>query len=84
VFTGVWTAGDKLGVALGGFVMGIALWLVGYIESAGQGVVQPATAVLGIRLAFSLVPAVIMFASLGALWFYNLDESELIEAPAEV
>jgi glycoside/pentoside/hexuronide:cation symporter, GPH family len=84
IFTGVWTAGDKLGVALGGFVMATVLGLVGYVESAGGPVVQPDTAVFGIRLAFSVVPAVTMFASLGALWFYEVDENELIEAPAEV
>ncbi len=83
IFTGIWTAGDKLGVALGGFVMATVLGVAGYMESAGEKVVQPESAVLGIRMAFSVVPAVTMFASILALKFYRLDESELV-APAEV
>ena len=80
VFTGVWTAGDKLGVALGGFVMATMLGLFGYLESAEEAVVQPASAVFGIRMAFSVVPAVTMALSLVALRFYTLDETELIES----
>lgn len=77
IFTGVWTAGDKLGVALGGFLMATVLGLVGYLESAGGAVVQPDSAVFGIRMAFSFVPALTMFVSLAPLRFYSLDEAEL-------
>ncbi len=78
IFTGVWTAGDKLGVAMGGFVMATLLGVVGYLESAGEAVSQPESAVFGIRMAFSVVPAATMFASMVALRFYRVDESELI------
>lgn len=78
VFGGVWTAGETAGMALGSTVLAIVLATTGYIEStAGVTVTQPTTAVSGIALAFSLLPALFMLASLATLRGYRLRERDL-------
>jgi Na+/melibiose symporter-like transporter len=64
-FGGVWTAGETTGMALGATVLTIVLAISGYLESTGaQQVVQPESAIAGIVLSFSVVPALILAASL--------------------
>lgn len=78
VFGGVWTAGETTGMALGGTVLTLVLAATGYIEStANVTVEQPGSAVLGIALSFSLVPAVLMALSLLTLGRYRLRESDI-------
>jgi glycoside/pentoside/hexuronide:cation symporter, GPH family len=61
VFTGVWTAGETLGLALGPGIYALILQLFGYVSSAtGTAVAQDATARLGVLLGFSVVPAALM------------------------
>lgn len=75
VFTGVWTAGETLGLALGPAVFALVLAAGGYVStSAGQDVVQNDTATLAIRLGFTALPALVVAASLLALRGYRLDE----------
>ena len=72
-FGGVWTAGETTGMALGATVLTVVLAASGYLESvAGQAVVQPSSAIVGIVLSFSIVPAVIIAASLWAFSRYPL------------
>ncbi len=59
VFTGVWTAGETLGLALGPGIFGLMLQAFGYVSSAA-GVTQSGTARLGIVLGFTVVPAVVV------------------------
>jgi Na+/melibiose symporter-like transporter len=66
VFTGIWTAGETLGLALGPGVFGLVLALGGYVSSTGGGVTQPGSAVTAIVLGFSLLPAALTLISL--LW----------------
>jgi glycoside/pentoside/hexuronide:cation symporter, GPH family len=64
-FGGVWTAGETTGMALGATALTIVLAASGYLESvAGAFVTQPPSAVAGIVLSFSIVPAAIIGASL--------------------
>ena len=78
VFGGVWTAGETAGMALGSTVLTIVLALTGYLEStAGVSVEQPASAVVGIALSFSLIPALLMLASLAVLGRYRLRERDV-------
>ncbi len=78
VFGGVWTAGETAGMAFGSTVLTVVLALTGYIAStAGVSVEQPAAAVTGIALSFSLIPALLMLASLFTLRRYRLRESDL-------
>ena len=70
VFTGVWTAGETLGMALGPFVYGLALAAGGYVSSTDSAAVQPESAVLAIVLGFSIVPALLTVGSLFILQGY--------------
>ncbi|QIK62805.1 MFS transporter [Leucobacter viscericola] len=80
VFGGVWTAGETAAMALGATVLTIVLALTGYIESTvGTTVVQPAAAIAGISLSFSLLPAGLMLISLLTLNRYKLREHDLSE-----
>ena len=82
-FGGVWTAGETTGMALGATVLTIVLAASGYIESvAGQDVAQPGSAIAGIILSFSVVPAVIIAASLVTFVRYPLRKAD-IDAPIE-
>ncbi|KAM9861635.1 MFS transporter [Leucobacter sp. BZR 635] len=82
VFGGVWTAGETAGMALGSTTLALVLAATGYVESvASVTVTQPATAVSGIALAFSLFPALLMLASLATLRGYKLSERD-VEAAA--
>ncbi|WP_336645842.1 MFS transporter [Microbacterium sp. USHLN186] len=83
VFSGVWTAGETTGMALGATVLSIVLALTGYIETtADVEVSQPGAAVTGIAIAFSLLPAVLMLASLVVLARYRLREHDIVGTSA--
>lgn len=75
VFSGVWTAGETLGLALGPAVFGLVLAFGGYLSStAGKTVEQPDSALWAIRLGFTLLPAALVLISLIPLRAYRLDE----------
>ena len=77
-FGGVWTAGETTGMALGATALTIVLAATGYAESSGTAdVVQSATAVAGIVLAFSAVPAVIIALSLVSFGRYRLRKADI-------
>ncbi len=78
VFGGVWTAGETTGMALGGTVLSLVLAASGYIQStAGETVVQGTAAVNGIILSFSLVPALLILASLLVFRRYPLRQGDI-------
>ena len=77
-FGGVWTAGETTGMALGATVLTIVLAASGYLESVGnQVVVQPGSAIVGIVLSFSVVPAAIIAASLISFARYPLRKADI-------
>jgi len=77
-FGGVWTAGETIGMALGATVLTIVLAASGYLESlGGQVVAQPPSAIAGIILSFSIVPAVIIAASLWSFSRYPLRRADI-------
>ncbi|MGY1722380.1 MFS transporter [Blastococcus sp. SYSU DS0533] len=83
VFTGVWTAAETLGLAIGPGLLGGLLAVAGYVSSTGGEVVaQPAGAVLAVRVGFTLVPALLVLASLPVLARYRLDAVPTQEVPA--
>ena len=57
VYTGVWTAGETLGLALGPGLFALVLALGGYRSSTDGDVAQPDTALTAITLGFSVLPA---------------------------
>lgn len=65
VFTGLWTAGETLGFALGPGLVLVVLALTGFVSSkADEAASQPDSAITGVLLAFTLVPALLIAASL--------------------
>ena len=73
VYTGVWTAGETLGLALGPGVFAIVLAIGGYVSSEGGGATQPGSALTAITLGFSVLPAALVLVSLWWLTRYTLD-----------
>lgn len=74
-FTGVWTAGEKLGFAAGPALFAAVLAFTGFIETEGGVIVdQPAAALVGVSLGFAVAPALLMLLSLLLVRRYTLDE----------
>jgi GPH family glycoside/pentoside/hexuronide:cation symporter len=83
IFGGVWTAGETTGMALGATVLTLVLAISGYVESVGSDVViQPESAITGIILSFSVVPALIIAASLAIFARYPLRKRDINEGVA--
>ena len=76
VFTGLWTGGETLGLALGPGVFGLVLQLGGYRSGAGAEN-QPPSARTAIILGFTVLPAVIMLVALPLLRRYDLTSERL-------
>ncbi|MFF2269360.1 MFS transporter [Cellulosimicrobium cellulans] len=84
-FSGVWTAGETTGMALGAAVLSLVLGVTGYVSTrAGETVAQPDAAVDGIVLAFSVVPAVLVLASLVPLVRYGLRKGDIDDTAREL
>ena len=74
-FTGVWTAGETAAFAVGPALVLMMLAITGFISTtAGQTVTQPDSAILGVTLAFSVLPVVLVALSLPFVWRYPLRE----------
>ncbi|MEV4669786.1 MFS transporter [Microbacterium sp. LWO12-1.2] len=77
-FTGIWTAGETVGFALGATAVSLTLAATGYVSTvAGAAVWQPAEAITGIVLSFSILPALLMLASLLPLRRYRLRRADI-------
>lgn len=77
-FTGIWTAGETVGFALGATAVSLTLAATGYVSTvAGATVEQPEAAITGIVLSFSILPAVLMAASLWTLRHYRLRREDI-------
>ncbi|WP_426246063.1 MFS transporter [Nocardioides sp. LHG3406-4] len=79
VYTGVWTAGETLGLALGPGVFAVVLAIGGYRSSTSGNVAQPDSALTAITLGFSVLPAVLTVVSLWWLTRYSLDAAQVDE-----
>ena len=78
VFTGLWTAGETFGLALGPGIFGLTLQLFGYESStAGAAAEQSATAELGVLLGFTVVPGIVVGLALLFLRAYDLSADRL-------
>lgn len=83
LFGGVWTAGETTGMAFGAVALTLVLALTGYQEGvAGAVLEQSPTAIAGIVLSFSIVPAVMIGLSLWTLSRYPLRRSDIDAATA--
>jgi GPH family glycoside/pentoside/hexuronide:cation symporter len=82
VFTGLWTACEKIGLAFGPLIAGVVLAAAGFVESTGGGAEQTGTVRLAVLGLFGLVPAILVLSSLLLFRFYELNESDLQSASA--
>ena len=80
VYTGVWTAAETLGLALGPGVFALVLAVGGYESSTTGDLEQSSSALTAITLGFSVLPAIIVVASLAWLARYRLDATEVAAA----
>jgi GPH family glycoside/pentoside/hexuronide:cation symporter len=72
VFTGVWTAGETLGFALGPGLVLVVLAASGFVSSrADEQVTQPDSAVTGVLMAFTAVPALLVLVSIPFILRYG-------------
>jgi glycoside/pentoside/hexuronide:cation symporter, GPH family len=74
VFTGVWTAAETLGLAVGPGLLGGLLALAGYVSSTGDDVAQSGTAVMAVRIGFTVLPAVLVLAAVPVFARYRLED----------
>lgn len=82
VLSGVWTAGETAGFALGPTLVLGTLAVTGFVSRTGDAVVaQPSSALTGIAVAFTVLPAALALLSLLPLARYPLSEA-VVDAPA--
>lgn len=75
VISGVWTAGETAGLALGPTLALAVLAVTGFVSRTGGEVLdQPGSALVGVVVIFSALPAVLALGSLLPLHRYRLDE----------
>ena len=73
-YTGVWTATEALGTAIGPYLYSAALVLGGFVSStAGEAAVQPDSAISALVVGFTVVPAVLMAVAMAFQSRYRLD-----------
>ena len=82
VYTGVWTAGETLGLALGPGVYALVLTLGGYVSSTDGLAAQPDSAVTAMTLGFTLLPAALALLALIPLRSYRIDAAAVAAATA--
>jgi Na+/melibiose symporter-like transporter len=84
-YTGVWTAAEATGGALGPYVYSACLAAGGFVAStAGEHTTQSPGALAAIRYGFTLVPAVLMTIAIALQRRYTLDERAHTAAPRAV
>lgn len=78
-FSGMWTAGETTGLAFGTTILAVILAISGYLESTAATAVeaQPNSAIFGIVMSFSVVPATLMAVSFISLLRYPLRKKDI-------
>lgn len=79
-FTGVWTAVEKGGLALGPLVVGLVLGTGGFVSGAEA---QSDRALFWIRIAVALIPSALALLSVPAVLRYRTDMAQTAAEPAE-
>ncbi|MEH1014047.1 MFS transporter [Micromonospora sp. CPCC 206060] len=75
-YTGVWTAAEATGAALGPYAYALCLAAGGFAASrAGETVVQSSTALAAVRYGFGVLPVVMMLVALALQRHYTLDRT---------
>ena len=82
-FTGFWTAGEKVGLAMGAVIFALILGIAGFIEGEnGVLLAQPDAAILAINWGFSGIPSLLLLLSLILIKRYRLDDERFAEKSA--
>lgn len=71
IFYGIWNFGPQLAGSLAGLAIGLGLDLAGYIPNVAQ---QSPSALLGIRIVFCLLPALLALLGIGIMSFYPISK----------
>jgi GPH family glycoside/pentoside/hexuronide:cation symporter len=77
VFFGLWMSVHQIGVGIAGFLLGACLSLFGYVGDADA---QTPGAIVGVRVAFAVLPAVFLMASALLLQRYAATRAALAAA----
>ena len=77
IYTGLWTAGEKTGLAFGPLVAGLLLAAGGFLESNGAPLQQPELALQAIQAGFAGAPTVFVLLSFLVLRKYDLSDAML-------
>ncbi|MBB4614797.1 MFS transporter [Novosphingobium taihuense] len=72
VFAGLFSAMEKLAFALGPVIAGIVMSAFGFVSSTGGAAAQSASAITGIVLLYSAIPAALQLAALAIFSRYRL------------
>lgn len=72
--SGLWTAGETVGLALGPGLYLLVLAATGFVSSSGETAVQSDLATGGIAAGFSLLPAVLVAVSIIMLQGYDIKD----------
>ena len=79
LFSSLWIAADKIGFALGGtLLIGLILSGFGFDSSkAVAGLAQSDSAIIGVKAAFALIPALIYIISAAIYYVLGAETSEI-------
>jgi GPH family glycoside/pentoside/hexuronide:cation symporter len=80
VFSGMWSAGQKIAYSVGPPIVGFALALSGFMKDGPQ----PETLKIGVRMIFCLFPAAMILLSFLPFHFYKLTEQEFERIKAHI
>ena len=81
---GAWAFCRKLGMATGAFLVSLGLNFVGYIPGEVAAGEQSATAIIGIRIIYAVVPFVLWVTALFLLRKYDLNEERFEAIKQEI
>ncbi len=77
IFSGIYTTIEKVAFALGVTILGTFLGAMGYVQSTGTAVEQPASAITALYICIGLAPITGAITSCLFLWNYDLSEEKL-------
>jgi GPH family glycoside/pentoside/hexuronide:cation symporter len=80
IFSGMWSAGQKIAYSVGPPIVGFALALSGFVKEG----VQPESLVTGVRVIFCLFPAAMILLSFIPFRKYPLTEEEFEKVKAKI
>jgi glycoside/pentoside/hexuronide:cation symporter, GPH family len=80
IFSGMWSAGQKIAYSVGPPIVGFALALSGFVKEG----VQPASLNTGVRVIFCLFPAVMILLSFIPFSKYPITEEEFEKIKAKI